>query len=156
MKSSLRSLIPFLPLMLNHLQLPSQGTPSILILSWVEFYVKTDGQLASLSWYKAPIWGLRPDLYYSYDNYGVFFLWGALSDERMGLTFIYAAGPCQRNLSLVRAPWFLFYSLRADPTENTVSTVTAQQYFNCCLFIRCYRNLFTESLPSNECLIWLH
>jgi hypothetical protein len=32
-------------------------------------------------------------------------LWGALSDERTGLTFIYAAGPCQRNLSLVRAPW---------------------------------------------------
>jgi hypothetical protein len=31
------------------------------------------------------------------------FLWGALSDERTGLTFIYAAGPCQRNLSLVRA-----------------------------------------------------
>jgi hypothetical protein len=35
----------------------------------------------------------------------VFFLWGALSDERNGLTFIYAAGPCQRNLSLVRVPW---------------------------------------------------
>jgi hypothetical protein len=33
------------------------------------------------------------------------FLWGALSDERTGLTFIYAAGPCQRTLSLVRAPW---------------------------------------------------
>jgi hypothetical protein len=34
-----------------------------------------------------------------------FFLWGALSDERTGLAFIYAAGLCQRNLSLVRAPW---------------------------------------------------
>jgi hypothetical protein len=33
------------------------------------------------------------------------FLWGALSDERTGLSFIYAAGPCQRNLSLVRVPW---------------------------------------------------
>jgi hypothetical protein len=32
-------------------------------------------------------------------------LWGALSDERTGLTFIYAAGPYQRNFSLVRAPW---------------------------------------------------
>jgi hypothetical protein len=40
-------------------------------LSWVEFYVTTDGQPASLSWYKAPIWGLRPDLYYLYDNYGL-------------------------------------------------------------------------------------
>jgi hypothetical protein len=73
-------------------------------MRWVEFYVTTDGQPASLSWYKAPIWGLRPDLYYSYDNYGFLFLWGALSHERTGLTFIYAAGPCQRNLSLVRAP----------------------------------------------------
>jgi hypothetical protein len=27
-------------------------------------YVTTNGQSASLSWNKAPIWGLRPDLYY--------------------------------------------------------------------------------------------
>jgi hypothetical protein len=27
-------------------------------------YVTTDGQSANLSWNKAPIWGLRPDLYY--------------------------------------------------------------------------------------------
>jgi hypothetical protein len=33
------------------------------------------------------------------------FLWGALSDERTGLSFIYAAGPCQRNLCLVGVPW---------------------------------------------------
>jgi hypothetical protein len=39
----------------------------------------------------------------------VLFLWGALSDERTDLSFIlvYAAGPCQRNLSLVRVPWDL-------------------------------------------------
>jgi hypothetical protein len=35
----------------------------------------------------------------------VLFLWGALSDEKTGLSFVYAAGPCQRNLSLVRVPW---------------------------------------------------
>jgi hypothetical protein len=28
-------------------------------------HVMTDGQLASLSWNEAPIWGLRPDFYYS-------------------------------------------------------------------------------------------
>jgi hypothetical protein len=28
-----------------------------------ESYVTTDGQSASLSWNKAPIWGLRPDIY---------------------------------------------------------------------------------------------
>jgi hypothetical protein len=38
--------------------------------SWVESYVTTDGQPASLSWNKAPIWGLRPDLYYLYDSCG--------------------------------------------------------------------------------------
>jgi hypothetical protein len=35
------------------------------------------------------------------------FLWGALSDERMGLSFVCAAGPCQRSLSWVLIPWDL-------------------------------------------------
>jgi hypothetical protein len=35
------------------------------------------------------------------------FLWGALSDERSGLSLVCAAGPCQRSLSRVRVPWFL-------------------------------------------------
>jgi hypothetical protein len=34
----------------------------------------------------------------------VLFLWGALSDERTGLSFVYAADPCQRSLSLLRVP----------------------------------------------------
>jgi hypothetical protein len=32
-------------------------------------------------------------------------MWGALSDERTGLSFVYAAGPCQRCLAQVRVPW---------------------------------------------------
>jgi hypothetical protein len=35
----------------------------------------------------------------------VLFFWGALSDETSGLSFVYAAGPCQRSLSRVRVPW---------------------------------------------------
>jgi hypothetical protein len=35
----------------------------------VESYVTTDGQSVSLSWHKAPIWGLRPDLYYLCDSW---------------------------------------------------------------------------------------
>jgi hypothetical protein len=31
--------------------------------------------------------------------------WGTLSDERTGLSFVYAAGPRQRSLSQVRVPW---------------------------------------------------
>jgi hypothetical protein len=37
----------------------------------------------------------------------VLFLWGALSDERSGLSFVCAAGPFQRSLSWVRVPWDL-------------------------------------------------
>jgi hypothetical protein len=35
----------------------------------------------------------------------VLFMLGALSDERTGLSFVYAAGPCQRSLSRVRVLW---------------------------------------------------
>jgi hypothetical protein len=31
--------------------------------------------------------------------------WGALSDERTGLSFVCASGPCQRSLSRVLVPW---------------------------------------------------
>jgi hypothetical protein len=47
-------------------------------------YITTDGQSASLSWNKAPNWGLRPDLCYCQRVAGSF-MWGALSDERTGL-----------------------------------------------------------------------
>jgi hypothetical protein len=50
------------------------------------------------------IWGSWPDIYYSL-TVTVWFLWGALSDERTGLSFVYAAGPCQRSLYRVRVPW---------------------------------------------------
>jgi hypothetical protein len=40
-----------------------------------------------------------PSIYYS-DSYGL-----ALSDERTGLSFVYAAGPRQRCLSRIRVPW---------------------------------------------------
>jgi hypothetical protein len=32
-------------------------------------------------------------------------MWGALSDERTGMTFTIAAGPRQRSNSRVRIPW---------------------------------------------------
>jgi hypothetical protein len=51
----------------------------------------------------SPIWGSWPDIYYCL-TVTVLFLWVALSDERTGLSSVYAS-PCQRNLSLVRVPW---------------------------------------------------
>jgi hypothetical protein len=57
----------------------------------LQSYVTTNDQSASLSWNKAPIWGLRPDFYY-YKTVAGLLMWGALSDERMGLSFTIAAG----------------------------------------------------------------
>jgi hypothetical protein len=71
----------------------------------VESYVTTDGQSASLSWYKAPIWSLRPDIYYCHTVAGLL-MWSALSDERTGLSFIIADGPRQCSHSRVRIPWY--------------------------------------------------
>jgi hypothetical protein len=70
----------------------------------VESYVTTDGQSASQSWNKAPIWGIRPDFYYCQAVAGLL-MWGALSDERMGLSFTIAAGAHQRSHSSVRVLW---------------------------------------------------
>jgi hypothetical protein len=63
----------------------------------------TDGQSASLYWNKAPIWGLGPDLYYRLTVAGLL-IWGALSDERTGLSFTIAAGPRQRRHFRARVP----------------------------------------------------
>jgi hypothetical protein len=51
-----------------------------------------------------PIWSSWPDIYYCL-TVTVLFLWGALSDERTGLSFVSTAGPCQRSLSRVRVLW---------------------------------------------------
>jgi hypothetical protein len=59
----------------------------------------------------------------------VLFLWGALSDERSGLSFVCAVGPCQRSLSRVRAwdlrPYFTVSHLRlpfsSPPTTRRVT-----------------------------------
>jgi hypothetical protein len=68
-----------------------------------ESYVTTDGEPASLSWNKAPIWRLRPDLYYCLTVAGLL-IWGDLFDERPGLSFTFPAGPRQRSHFLVRVP----------------------------------------------------
>jgi hypothetical protein len=50
-------------------------------MSESESYVTTDGQSASLSWNKAPIWDLRPGFCYR-QTVARLLTWGALSDER--------------------------------------------------------------------------
>jgi hypothetical protein len=79
---------------LNHtfsLHRPTSNSSSTILLKFLnsqfqfsdplsQSYVTTDGQSASLSWNKAPIWGLRPDLYYCQTVAGL--LCGALSLTR--------------------------------------------------------------------------
>jgi hypothetical protein len=99
----------------------------------------------------------------------VLFLWGALSDERTGLSFIYSAGPCQRNLSLVRVPWdshmeLSLYSLCTDRRENSLLIVGTECLLNNCPASASYvvartvelspwqrcREVFTATLCSNR------
>jgi hypothetical protein len=66
-------------------------------------YITTDGQPASLSWKKAPIWGLRPDLDYCLTVAGLL-VWGTLSDERTDLPFAIATDPRQHSHFRVKVP----------------------------------------------------
>jgi hypothetical protein len=52
----------------------------------VKVMLRPKVQSANLSWNKAPIWGLGADHYFCQTVAG-FLMWGALSDERMGLSF---------------------------------------------------------------------
>jgi hypothetical protein len=86
-------------------------------------HIATDGQSVSKSWCRAPsgahdqifitVWQLRS------------FLWGALSDNRTGLSFVYAAGLCQRSLSRVRVPYFTVSDFRlpfsSPPTTRRIT-----------------------------------
>jgi hypothetical protein len=77
---------------------------SIIVSLWfsysrVESYVTTDGQSASLSWNKAPIWGLRRDFYYCHTVAGLS-MWRALSLTRGRICRL------QLLLTLVRAVIF--------------------------------------------------
>jgi hypothetical protein len=88
----------------GHIAVPSALRSSSQVNSESEPYVTTDGQSASLSWNKTPIWGLRPDFNYCL-TVAVVLIWGVLSDKRTSLSFTLAAGPRQRNQSRVRVPW---------------------------------------------------
>jgi hypothetical protein len=67
-------------------------------------HIATDGQLVSKSLRLAPP-GAHDQIFITL-TVTVLFLWGALSDEMMGLfLYTHAAGPCQLSLPRVRVPW---------------------------------------------------
>jgi hypothetical protein len=71
-------------------------------------YVTTDSQSASLSWNKAPICGLRPDLYYCKTAAGLL-MWGALSEERTGLSFARVTVRSNKSVVIMYNLHFTFY-----------------------------------------------
>jgi hypothetical protein len=64
-------------------------------------YVTTDGQSANVPWCQAPIWDPRADFYYC-KAVSDLLMWGALSDEKTGVSFTIPAGLRQRSHSWVR------------------------------------------------------
>jgi hypothetical protein len=104
-------------------------------------HIATDGQSVSKSWYRAPSWGPWPDIYCS-STLTVLFLLGAFSDERMGLSFIYAAGRCQRR-------WFT----ANHSSLGTAPARTAQETSLPILRLLSLpgKHLSTELFPSNDC-----
>jgi hypothetical protein len=105
-------------------------------------------------------------------------MWGALSDERTGLSFTIAAGPRQRSHFRIRVPWdswpyFTVSDSRlpsSSPSKTGRATVEVfdlrllithlhgpstkhrlQQYLCYYMRIRCLRNVFTEPFANNGC-----
>jgi hypothetical protein len=75
---------------------------------WLTAQVKVKVTLrltVSKSWYRAPS-GAYDQIFICL-TVAFLFPWGALSDERTGLSFVCAAGPCQRSLSRLLVPWDL-------------------------------------------------
>jgi hypothetical protein len=63
--------------------------------------------------------------------------------------------PSQKTLSIISQLALDRRYIASHPTGNTFSVIIAQQFLDCCLLIFCRGNLFTESLPRNERLLWL-
>jgi hypothetical protein len=76
-----------------------------LFQSQSQSHIATDGESVSKSWYRG-LSGAYDHIFISVCQLRSCFMWGALSDERLGLPFVYATGPCQRSLSQVRVPWY--------------------------------------------------
>jgi hypothetical protein len=70
-----------------------------------------------------------PDIYYSL-TVTAFFLWGALSDERTGLSFVYVPGPRQRSVSRVRVPWDSWTSFTVSDLRLSFSSRVNLRWFH--------------------------
>jgi hypothetical protein len=131
---------PFKPLVVNHLK--SQNVSCIT----------TDGQSASLSCCQAPILGPRPDFCYCQTVAGLL-TWGALSDEKTGLSFIIAAGSRQRKSFSGLA----VYCENHTEHTNTLCGQNAESssYLTGNTLHLCYKAQPVNAVwGNNRCLLW--
>jgi hypothetical protein len=99
-------------------------------LRWLECesesYVTTDGQPASLSWNKAPMWGLRSDLYYLCDSYGLVLVGRPLWRE-VGSVFCMCCWPLPAQSFSGPSPLgfeTIFYCLRFETSLFVASYIS--------------------------------
>jgi hypothetical protein len=110
--------------------------------SQIQSYVMTDGQSASLPWCQAPIWDLRR---YSFSNSCRFLMWGALSDERTGLSFARVIVSSNKSVDSTYTLYFTCYYMYVY-TIYTSPLSLQVQYSSSCPIISssCYnRSLVT-------------
>jgi hypothetical protein len=127
--------------------------------------IKTDGQSASLSWNKVPIWGLRPHFYYC-QTVVCLLMWGAVSDERTGVSFTIAHGPRQRIHSRIRVPWdswpYITVSDSRLPFRRLLWLEGLRWRYSppslrgllCCLCMRCHGNHSNSVVTNLLSWIW--
>jgi hypothetical protein len=120
-------------------------------------YVTTDGQGASLPWNKVPILGIQTDLDYCLTVAGLL-IWGALSDERRGLSFAIATGPRQRSHFWVRVPYASWPYFTVSTHVHWLSTQRKTNrrcgsdmwmtYFRSCLMVQKGYRTFLNTIMS--------
>jgi hypothetical protein len=133
-----------------------------------ESYLTTDSHSASLSWNKAPIWGLRPDIYLSLTITALFLWASSLTRGRVWLLYMLLAlasivflgseSLWTRNHILLSQIWdFPFRNLLrlagsrwrySTPPPHRVQILTYQHLF--IMHRRCSTNCDLPMLPSGD------
>jgi hypothetical protein len=90
------------------------------------------------SWSKTPIWGLRPDHYYCWTVAGLL-VWGALSDERTGLSFARlkllrtATANSYKPLDLTCGKTLLIFASLLTRSRDPSPLLRYPSVYSCCL-----------------------